>query len=333
MSPLPHTAEAAAGRQLRVFLEGESFSCVGAKMAVERDTLVHRHYGSLASPESTPQLYRDLRDFADRREEIDLHFATFVATFDDPRDLDEHGFERMLWRQLQQLHDLDGDEPTWHPGFDSDTSSDRFGYCIGGHPFFIVGLHGQASRTSRRFAYPAMAFNSHEQFDRLHQMGVFRRLRTEIRRREVALQGSVNPSFIDYPGREARQYAGRATEADWTCPFHPRITTPLDIPLDGGGAAVQTPAGPTAGPVETRQVRSTETKLVMAWSRGMSLLDLCEDYGLPVDSLCRSGVCGRCAVPLVAGDIEYLVTPLADLPPKHVLLCVTTPATDIELRL
>jgi FPC/CPF motif-containing protein YcgG len=155
MAPQPQATEAEVGVQLRAFLQGDGFSCVGAKMAVERDTLIHRHYGALGSPESAAHLYGDVRDFAERREQIDLHFATFVATFDNSRDLDEGGFEQMLWRQLQQLHDLDGDEPSWHPDFDPDPLSNRFGFCIGGHPFFIVGLHGEASRLSRRFAYPS----------------------------------------------------------------------------------------------------------------------------------------------------------------------------------
>jgi hypothetical protein len=37
------------------------------------------------------------------------------------------------------------------------------------------------------------------------------------------LQGSLNPNLADFGEQsEARQYSGRATEADWVCPFHRR---------------------------------------------------------------------------------------------------------------
>ena len=45
-------------------------------------------------------------------------------------------------------------------------------------------------------------------------------LRDTIRRRDAALQGSVNPMVADHgSSSEARQYAGRKVEADWAPPF------------------------------------------------------------------------------------------------------------------
>ena len=39
----------------------------------------------------------------------------------------------------------------------------------------------------------------------------------------MSLQGTINPNLADFgDASEARQYSGRAVEANWTCPFRPR---------------------------------------------------------------------------------------------------------------
>jgi hypothetical protein len=39
----------------------------------------------------------------------------------------------------------------------------------------------------------------------------------------LILQGSLNPELREFGTRsEARQYAGRATEEEWKCPFRPQ---------------------------------------------------------------------------------------------------------------
>jgi uncharacterized protein len=66
-----------------------------------------------------------------------------------------------------------------------------------------------------------LMFNPRAQFDRLKAEGRFERMRTLVRERDVQLQGSMNPNLADFGhASEARQYSGRATEAEWQCPFH-----------------------------------------------------------------------------------------------------------------
>jgi FPC/CPF motif-containing protein YcgG len=39
--------------------------------------------------------------------------------------------------------------------------------------------------------------------------------------RDLRLQGSLNPNLSDFGKKsDARQYSGRAVEANWKCPFH-----------------------------------------------------------------------------------------------------------------
>ncbi len=94
---------------------------------------------------------------------------------------------------------------------------------MAGNAFFVVGMHPDASRAARRFAWPTLVFNAHEQFEHLREDGRYGGLQRQIRARELRLDGTLNPNLADF-GRhsEARQYSGRATEDSWRCPFQHR---------------------------------------------------------------------------------------------------------------
>jgi uncharacterized protein len=215
----PPSAEAVQ-ECLTGFLLGEQFACIGGRIAARRGAVVHRHYDRLGAAQGTESLYADLHAFADGRDRIDPLYATFIATFAAPRRLDETQFETLLWEQLQLLHDIDRTRHGWADGFSCDPMADKFAYSIAGQPFFIVGMHGNASRLSRRFPWPALAFNSHVQFQRLRENGLMQKIRKIVRRRELQIQGSLNPRLIEFGYRpESIRYAGRAVEAGWRCPF------------------------------------------------------------------------------------------------------------------
>ena len=126
-----------------------------------------------------------------------------------------------MWSQLWRIHKLDvlaGNPPA------SDVSDDvddrNFSLSMAGHPFFLIGLHPQASRLARRFSHPVLVFNSHRQFEKLRRDGRFEKMQAATRTRDIELQGSVNPNLADFgEASEARQYSGREVESDWRCPF------------------------------------------------------------------------------------------------------------------
>ncbi|ONI76291.1 hypothetical protein ALI144C_37165 [Actinosynnema sp. ALI-1.44] len=203
-------------------LQGDTFSCVAAKTAWMRGSVVHRHFGPMGEPATTDELSAAVTDFAVRRDDIHELLATFVATFEGPFGLDETEFETLVWQQLQGLHDRDVRRFAWADFADSDPTSDRFAFSIAEQAFFVVGLHANSSRITRQFSHPTLVFNSHVQFERLRERGIYGRIRTEVRAREMALQGSINPNLSDFGERsEAMQYSGRATSPDWKCPFRP----------------------------------------------------------------------------------------------------------------
>jgi len=209
-----------AHNALRAFVSGDGFSCVGAKGALTSGGYRFGFYDGFPAKAATEGLARDLAAFVAELPFMKERYKTFIAVFND-RSLDETGFEVRLWEQLQALHEVDRRYFDWSANASSDPADRRFAFSAAGHPFFIVGMHQRASRISRRFALPALVFNSREQFDALKQTGHFQRIAKLVREREMELQGSLNPNLAEYGElSEARQYSGRAVEETWKCPFH-----------------------------------------------------------------------------------------------------------------
>ncbi len=209
----------------RDHVEAADFPCVGAKAALARDGLDVVAFGPLGSRANDGPLLDRIARFAklrDRDGPDDSRVHSLAAVFAGPADTDEQRFEALLWSQLQRLHLLDVRRGTrWAKDVSRDPDSPQFSLSLGGHPFFVIGLHPGASRLARRTPMPALVFNSHRQFDRLREDGRYAKMQAATRERDIALQGSINPNLADFgTAPETRQYSGRAVEAGWRCPFH-----------------------------------------------------------------------------------------------------------------
>lgn len=229
LDPCPATTEpASAGNGLAERLldhvADAAFPCVGAKAALARDAIRVQECGTLGCPRGDAALLDGLGRFAafiDARADDDSVVDSFVAVFEGPRHTDEALFERLLWAQLQRLHDLDRARGCgWAPDVSTDPDDIRFSLSLAGHPFFVIGLHPGASRIARRFERPALVFNSHRQFERLRADGRYAKMQAATRARDRALQGSINPNLADFgTASETRQYSGRAVGPGWRCPL------------------------------------------------------------------------------------------------------------------
>jgi len=208
-------------RSFREHVLGPGFSCVGARAAVKNNTYRFALYGEMNSREATEGLAHDLCEYERERPSMETDFASFVACFAASSAKDEAEWERLLWSQLQSLHELDRRHYAWDSSVSSDPEDPDFSFSFAGTAFFVVGLHPASSRLARRFGWPALVFNAHEQFERLRGRNQFERIREAVRARDYRLQGSLNPNLADYGERsDARQYSGRAVEENWRCPFH-----------------------------------------------------------------------------------------------------------------
>lgn len=210
----PASAEAA----FRAKILAPEFPCVAAKAAFNTDVYRMGFYRDMEA--GAARLAEDLCAFAAEQSALGSDFTTFVAVFEQMGPPCEHAFEARMWALLAALRALD---PAPHaPDVSSDTASSDFGFSFAGRAWFLVGLHPHASRAARRFPYPALAFNLHTQFRTLKADGRWPRMQAVIRERDRKLQGSVNPNLADFGSvSEARQYSGRAVEADWRAPQLP----------------------------------------------------------------------------------------------------------------
>ncbi|WP_417669706.1 guanitoxin biosynthesis heme-dependent pre-guanitoxin N-hydroxylase GntA [Roseibium sp.] len=203
------------------FISSNRFPCVGAKSALVRDNIVMTVAEDIDRPTSDLEIHEAIRAF---HEELDLEspvVQSLAILFKGPRELGENDFENALWDRLQCLHNLDvATGEIWNPDVANDPNDAHFSMSLCGEPFFVVGLHPNASRPARRFDYPVLVFNSHRQFEKLRADGRFEKMKQVIRERDRELAGSINPMLDDFGGSsEARQYSGRTVDNDWKCPF------------------------------------------------------------------------------------------------------------------
>ena len=208
--------------KFRQFIARPGFPCVGAKSALARRQLQFIVARDIASAWDDLRIYPALFNFAKVYRSRKTLFQSFVVLFRGSRSLNEAQFEICLWDRLQSLTDKDN----WHgqphdARVSADPSNPHFSLSFGGEAFFAVGLHPKASRPARRFAYPAIVFNLHDQFEEMRKQNIYGKMKESILQRDEALAGSTNPMLqIFGESSEARQYSGRVVDEAWQCPYH-----------------------------------------------------------------------------------------------------------------
>ena len=208
-----------AHRAFRDLVLTPGFSCIGAKAAFHADAYGFASYACLGSDAATAGLSRDLCEFASSSVVEQSEYATFVAVFESPCDAGEAEFEKLLWQQLHRLHLEDRRYFRWDDSVSSDPTNSQFSFSFAERAFYVIGMHPGSSRNARRFAWPALVFNPHEQFERLRTDGKWKKMQSAIRARELVLQGNINPMLSDFGEQsEARQYSGRVVGKEWSPP-------------------------------------------------------------------------------------------------------------------
>lgn len=201
------------------FVADESFPCVAAKSALNRERIEFEVCDRLGSVDSAKILRDSLASFSGRNQDPGLSPTSFVTIFRE-QVAGEDEFHKLLWTQLQALHDLDIDDHPWATEVSDNPCSVDFSFSVASRAFFVVGMHPHASRLARRAPQPTLVFNFHGQFEELRARGRFEKLQSAIRQRDVALQGDINPVLAQFgEASEALQYSGRASGG---CPFRSR---------------------------------------------------------------------------------------------------------------
>lgn len=200
------------------FLE-KDHPCVMAKSTFSSDKALVNEYPHLASTHTAKCLLNDLQKYVKEYDYQSNHFYSFLAVFPHEKNFTEKEFEDKLWQQLQLIAAIDQED--WDPSVSNNPKDPNFSFSIAGKAFYVVGLHPHSSRIARRSPYPTLVFNLHLQFEKLRKMGAYQKVKEKIRKRDMCLQGSINPMLEDFGNKsEANQYSGRKVNAQWKCPFH-----------------------------------------------------------------------------------------------------------------
>ena len=215
------TAAEQIEEQFRDFVDDTLFPCVGAKSAQARGMLEVVTAFDMRSSWDDLRIHDRLLDWAKQYRNDPAGLRSLAVIFQDPINLSEDEFERLLWERIQSLADKDNwlGQP-YDERVSPDPDDPHFSLSFGGEAFFVVGLHPHASRPARRFAHPVMVFNLHNQFEALREDGRYERMREAILARDKKLAGDINPMLARHgESSEARQYSGRLVGSDWACPF------------------------------------------------------------------------------------------------------------------
>ena len=197
-----------------------SFPCTMAKTLKSQGGL--EIFKTDAEVGDSAELLIRLKSFSKSVDQYPDKMKSFVVEYSSKEvtDLSFSQFEKEFWSLLGSLRNRElnlGD-------YDSDVSErpmdPDFGFSIDGRSYFLIMLHPDSPRLSRRAEAPAIVFNLRSQFQDLREKGIFERIKRVVRRRDKKLQGFINPMMSDHgDAPEWMQYSGREMKPESKCPF------------------------------------------------------------------------------------------------------------------
>lgn len=202
------------------FISAPEFPCILAKAAIHQNKVKLLVLERMNSEAANKELLINLYYFVDSyRKHKDL-YQSFAVIFIEPKILSEDDFEELFWQELQALYEMDSKNYPYDKRVSSDPKSSDFSFSLKSEAFFVVGLNPCSCRVARRFKYPAIVFNLHEQFETLRERTKFENIRNAIRSNDEKLNGSVNKMLEDFGEHsESRQYTGKQYDNNWQCPL------------------------------------------------------------------------------------------------------------------
>lgn len=208
-------------REFTAHLEDKMYPCVAAKAAVAKQQLSIMVAGHMACPKDDKDILSFIYDFTDTYRKSDKLFHSVVIIFPETEVYNEQMYDQFFWSRLQALSDKDAELYDYDNRVDPDPESENFSFSLKGEAFFVIGLHPASGRDARRFKYPAIVFNPHAQFEKLREAGQYEKMKNIVRKKDVALSGSINPMLQDFgDASEIYQYTGRQLSKNWKCPLH-----------------------------------------------------------------------------------------------------------------
>lgn len=196
-----------------------SFPCVMAKAVARNGNLkvltIKNNYST-----NIESFLSSMYEFIESFKKNPSRLSSFVLVLEN-QDLSFEGFEKKFWKFLEEINAHDKKLYPADPRVSADPRNDQFSFSLKSEAFFIIALHPHSPRKARRFPYPAIVFNPHQQFENMRRNGVFHKVRDMIRLKDKILQGSINPMLTDFGTRsEVFQYLGKIYSPNDPLPLH-----------------------------------------------------------------------------------------------------------------
>jgi FPC/CPF motif-containing protein YcgG len=202
------------------YLNIKEFPCIAAKAALAKHQLKCMVADNMACPKDDEQIIEFLYSFVNECRNSKDFYHSAAIIFKQAINNTEEMFDTLLWKRLQSLADIDAQNHGYDKRVNSDPTSPEFSFSINEEAFYIIGLHPFSSRQSRRFKYPTLVFNPHNQFEQLRKSAKYEAMKEVVRKRDIILSGSVNPMLQDFGNvSEVFQYSGRMYDDAWQCPL------------------------------------------------------------------------------------------------------------------
>ncbi|HXH73650.1 MAG TPA: guanitoxin biosynthesis heme-dependent pre-guanitoxin N-hydroxylase GntA [Bacteriovoracaceae bacterium] len=206
--------------ELKNFIQNSAFPCIMAK-AVAAQGLIHPvTINQLEGEDVIKHVLDGLYDFVEQYRLDEEKLSSFALVIDNDKYGSFEIFEKAFWKFLSDVNQEDKFDYSPDPRVSADPLDSNFSFSIKSEAFFILALHPESPRWARRFKYPAIIFNPHQQFERLRTKGVFSKVRDIIRFKDKLLQGDINPMLNDFGEiSEVFQYSGKVHNLDGPVPL------------------------------------------------------------------------------------------------------------------
>jgi FPC/CPF motif-containing protein YcgG len=208
-------------QDIRKLLGEKFYPCVAAVQSRAKNDFVVETCEGFGTGKSRGQIRSAVLNFLEAWKRTRSTTLSLWIAYPNDKTNSEVAFEKAMWDELSSLTSVEERESDWASGWSQNPNDRNFTLCIGGHAFFVVGLHEQSSRKGRRFPYPALIFNVYDQFRDLQAQGAYDPMVAKNRQRDVRFNGDVNPMSETWGDTwETIQFSGRKNSSEWKCPFH-----------------------------------------------------------------------------------------------------------------
>ena len=206
--------------EFRQYIENKTFPCVAARAANNKKQIKCMVADNIACPKDDKAMLEFIYKFVDDYRLSADNFHSVSIIFKGPEIGNEEQFDQLMWQRLQALSNLDSTFFDYDKRVSPDPLSTDFSFSLKEEAFFIIGLHPLSSRPTRQFKYPTLVFNPHAQFETLRTEERYTKMKSIIRKRDIAYSGSINPILTDFGNAsEVYQYSGRKYDSNWQCPL------------------------------------------------------------------------------------------------------------------